>query len=200
MGVLVAASGTAHRCPFSWRLERTRLELHNQTIEILSPTPTGYCTNNNETPPNKTSNLPCATDNHNISRPSFLWWDRSAVLRHWPHPIDDPKHLQKQKHVQCLKHSLDLRTNGLCADHTTSDITSHMVSRWCSRASCGCPSQAQWQVQCQLRRTPTNITHATAPSAIRILKSHQLPTSTHPVQSRSPRRTASLGRVRLPHK
>ena len=55
-------------------------------------------------------------------------------------------------------------------------------------------------MQYQLRRRPTRIIHATAPSAVRIPKSHQLPTSTHSVQSRSPRSTISLGRVRSPHK
>ena len=138
--------------------------------------------------------MPCATENHHISRPSFLWWNRSAGLRHWHHPRDD----LKNKNVQSLKHRLHLRTNGLCADHTTSDITNHMVPQWCSSTSCGCPFQAEWQMQCQLRRTPTNF--YTRHSSQRGPDPKVPPTSTHPVQSRSPRNTASLGRVRLTHK
>ena len=106
----------------------------------------------------------------------------------------------KTKHGQCLNQSLDLRTNDWCADHTTSDITNHMVPRWCSRTSSGCSFQAEWQVLANCEEHQQILHTPQLPARLGSRKSHQLATSTHPVQSRSPRSTASLGRVRLPHK
>ena len=140
---------------FAWRLERTRLELHNKTIEILSPTKSGHCTNNNETPPNRTSNLPCATDNHIFSRPSFLWWNRRAGSRHWRHPGGD----LKNKNMFNVSH-----IDWICEPTTCAPTIQHPTSRitWCRDGVPVHPAVALSKLSgkyMSTRRTPKHYTH-----------------------------------------
>ena len=94
----------------------------------------------------------------------------------------------------------------ICEPTACASAIRHLTSRvaWCRNGVPVHPAIAllkpsgKCNVNCEEHQQI--FTLATAPSAVRIPKSHQLPTSTHPVQSRSPRNTASLGRVRLPHK
>ena len=94
----------------------------------------------------------------------------------------------------------------VCEPSVCAPMKQHPTSRitWCRDGVPVHPAVALSKLSgkyMSTRRTPKRIIiQSTAPSAVRIPKSHQLPTSTHPVQSRSPRNTASLGRVRLPHK
>ena len=94
----------------------------------------------------------------------------------------------------------------VCEPSVCALMKQHLTSRitWCRDGVPVHPAVAVSKLSgkyMSTRRTPKRIIiQSTAPSAVRIRKSHQPPTSTHPVQSRSPRNTASLGRVRLPHK
>ena len=96
-------------------------------------------------------------------------------------------------------------TDWICEPKTCAPTIQHLTSRitWRRDGVLVHPAFALLKLSgkyMSTRRTPKHTTHATAPNASRIPESHQLPTSTHPVQSRSPRSTAPLGRVRLTHK
>ena len=135
--------------------------------------------------------MPCAIDNHNTSRPSFLWWNRSAGSRHWHHPRDDLKN-KNMFNVSNIDWVCEPSVCALMKQHLTSRIT------WCRDGVPVHPAVALSKPSGKYMSTAKNTNkYYTRHSSQR---GQGLKVTSARDQSTSQRNNAPLGRVRLPHK